>query len=380
MRIRTVSLPGAVRRLIPGRAYQWGPPRREQWIAEYRTGGAEFRLAYRAEQPPQPVRSTDGRQMAFRGWPREFPDAGCLHLRGAWVLGNHGYVVDREGTYLIDTNMWFPDYRHTPAFSLLKRMTTGTLPGRSVSLLSLWANDNFCHYVLEAVPRIAVFLAAGYGWDDVDHVLIPRFSGPSGRWVDKRLGIPPEKLRHVAFGEYLCCDELIATSHPGSPRIVPTWAARFLQALQPVSSNTHGPRIYIPRRSDRRQLVNEMEIQELLVREFGFEVLEAGVQADEVAAMQSARLVVGPHGAGLARTAFCQPGARIVELFSPAWVEPYYWTLAVAGGRPYTAIVGRCVAGSARLGSWASAVNEDFVVDLDDVRRAVRDAISRIES
>lgn len=379
MHLRTVAIPAAIRRTLPGQAYDWGPPRHERWMADYRSKlPSDWNEAFPPLPAPPFPDDASGSPLAFRRWPREFHPVGTMRLRDAWVLGINGFVVDAAGTYLIDSNMWFPDYRQTPVFGLMKRLATGHLPGRTVSFLSLWAAGNYCHFLLEAIPRIAVFLAAGHSWNDVDHVLLPQFSGPSVRWVRDRLPIPVDKIRHVDFGEYLRCDELLATSHPGSPRVVPAWAARFLREIAGNAPARVDRRLFIPRRATRRRLVNEPDIERMLVNEFGFEVLDDQGDRDEIAVMQQARIVVAPHGAGLSRIAFCGAQAHIVELFSPAWIEPYYWTLAVAGDRKYTAIVGRNVGPRQLLPTWDAGVSDDFMIDTDAVRRAVRSALEQV--
>ena len=54
----------------------------------------------------------------------------------------------------------------------------------------------------------------------------------------------------------------------------------------------------------------------------------------------SADVVVGAHGAALTNLAFCQPGTRVVELFSPHYVNPCYRDLCVAAGLRHAAVIG----------------------------------------
>ena len=54
----------------------------------------------------------------------------------------------------------------------------------------------------------------------------------------------------------------------------------------------------------------------------------------------SAEVVVGAHGAALTNLVFCRPGTRVVELFSPAYVNPCYRDLCVAANLRHAAVVG----------------------------------------
>lgn len=88
-------------------------------------------------------------------------------------------------------------------------------------------------------------------------------------------------------------------------------------AEQTPCANKAGPdAIYISRRdSIRRPVSNESEVERALA-ELGFSVITLSELAfqEQVRLFRNARLVVAPHGAGLANVIFCPPGARVIEL------------------------------------------------------------------
>ena len=51
-------------------------------------------------------------------------------------------------------------------------------------------------------------------------------------------------------------------------------------------------------------------------------------------------MIVGAHGAALTNLVFCRPGTRVIELFSPRYVNPCYRDLCVAAGLSYAAVIG----------------------------------------
>jgi hypothetical protein len=69
------------------------------------------------------------------------------------------------------------------------------------------------------------------------------------------------------------------------------------------------------REAVRRKTVNEDELLEALAP-FGVEpvIMEKLTVAEQMELMASARVVIGPHGAGMINTGFCQSGATAIEL------------------------------------------------------------------
>jgi capsular polysaccharide biosynthesis protein len=54
----------------------------------------------------------------------------------------------------------------------------------------------------------------------------------------------------------------------------------------------------------------------------------------------SAEVVMEAHGPALTNLVFSRPGAQVVELFSPAYVNPYCRDLCVAASLKHAAVVG----------------------------------------
>ena len=86
--------------------------------------------------------------------------------------------------------------------------------------------------------------------------------------------------------------------------------------------------IYIQRLSGRK-ISNEAEIISFLDT-LNFQVInpEKLSVAEQARIFSNARMVAGAHGAGLTNIVFCRPGAVVVDLFSPEWVNPCYWIIA----------------------------------------------------
>jgi capsular polysaccharide biosynthesis protein len=102
-----------------------------------------------------------------------------------------------------------------------------------------------------------------------------------------------------------------------------------------------GERLHLSRsRAQRRRVTNEAELRAALERQ-GFTTvhLEDLTWAEQINAFRHAKVIVAPHGAGLANLAFCAPGTRVVELFHRAYVHGCFWRLAALRGLDYHPIV-----------------------------------------
>ena len=88
-------------------------------------------------------------------------------------------------------------------------------------------------------------------------------------------------------------------------------------------------RLYITRRTARRRVINESELEPILAR-YGFEVVEAEnlSLAEQIQLFSQAEAIAGPHGAGLTNIVFAPPGCKVFELFAETCVRPMYYQLA----------------------------------------------------
>ena len=118
----------------------------------------------------------------------------------------------------------------------------------------------------------------------------------------------------------------------------PVDAARIAAMFGALASGDRA--VYGTRSGGRRAPANETQV-EATCRELGVAVVStAAMPLDEQARLfASARLVVVPHGAGLANIVWMQPGARVIELFEADYVVPCYAELAAVRGLQYSCLI-----------------------------------------
>jgi capsular polysaccharide biosynthesis protein len=137
-------------------------------------------------------------------------------------------------------------------------------------------------------------------------------------------------------------EEAVLPSLPGVPGVVPPETIDFLQSIFTTKTIVTGRKIFIGRGgATHRALIHEGKIAAML-GERGFKSVECeklSVQ-EQADIFSSADVVVGAHGAALTNLVFCRPGTWVVELFSPAYVNPCYRDLCVAAELRHAAVIG----------------------------------------
>jgi hypothetical protein len=116
----------------------------------------------------------------------------------------------------------------------------------------------------------------------------------------------------------------------------PTDAELLSQTGRDLTGHNGSPgsdRLYISRRGTSRPLPGEERLEaELTQRGFTVLRLEEMTWIDQVRAFQQARVIVAPHGAGLANLVFTPPGATVVELtFGLHYNRCFEWVCHVTG-------------------------------------------------
>lgn len=170
----------------------------------------------------------------------------------------------------------------------------------------------------------------------------------------ERVSAPVVRVRNVAFPTRRRFTEKVGWVRTvlGIEGVVPAGGKRLFVLRNGVST---------------RRLLNQDEVAGVLAARFGFEAVDPGVLTldEQVAAFRDARIVVGPHGAGLTDLLFAARPAMLVEIFHS---EPqlFYHSLCYAlGARHYT------MRGVPVAGHEGRADNADYAIDAEGVAGAL---------
>jgi hypothetical protein len=213
--------------------------------------------------------------------------------------------TDREAHYIVGGNLGIPNYYHWMVQSL---------PAID------WGLRHRRH------ERVMLALPALTQWQEDTLALLGHDTAP-------RLTLEPSTHYHLASAEYSeFLSERVA-------RIISRTAvsvfARLRQAVAPAPDGAEA--IYVARTdSKHRVAVNEDALSAMLQRQ-GVRIIVPGALPvrEQLAIFRAARLVIGPHGAGLSNLMGCEPGTHFYELVPSHYPNCCFNSLAQACGLHY---------------------------------------------
>jgi hypothetical protein len=277
-------------------------------------------------------------------------------IQNGRVWGRHGAVLTPDKRILGDVYWEFTsDFIQNKKPSLFRKWQPHALKAMAgtVGVLTHSGSANYFHWLYDVLPRIELLRRSGRV---IDKYVIHRDSiHPFHDETLNMLGIPADKRIYTNNHFHIKAKRLVVPSlmsdfvwtkgnYP-QPVTYSKWACQFVrnELMSAGSVLTGGSaRLYISRaHADKRRLLNEEEIMAKLAS-LGFAAITPDLMTvkEQIGLFASAEAIVAPHGAGLANLAFCRPGTKVVELFSPAYFPAYYWILSNHFGLDYSYLIG----------------------------------------
>ncbi|HEX4770479.1 MAG TPA: glycosyltransferase family 61 protein [Bryobacteraceae bacterium] len=316
-----------------------GPPRQMSSTPAYCSANGFTWIEVYPEQSvtrPDPVCINYPASRMREGVFDSLPAAGVAILPNARVVGEDGWIVGRDHTFLPDHSWFGAEPAKCPIFRAGCLKPDHFFSGRTATLASDFAVFNYGHTVHDAIARVHLLEKAGLAWPDIDRVIVPDLRSEGRRRLAAIAGIPFEKIVNASTLGVAECETLIAPTFPGLRRNTPPWVAEFWAGKAkavPVAKR----RLYISRKGEKRSVSNEDEVVELLGR-YGFEVLVPG-RNPVFDQFQSAEMVVGTHGAAMADAVFCPLHSVFIELTPSKHIYPYDYTIATAANMRYISVL-----------------------------------------
>ena len=219
---------------------------------------------------------------------------------------------------------------------------------------------NYFHWMFECLPRLKLF---GNVIDEIDYLVVPYNLKRFHLETLNLLGFPENKLLRIKNGDHLLCKNLYVPFLPS----VSKWGCDFLRENFLPKDVAKPYRLIYISRSDAlyRKIVNEKEVKNYL-QDFGFEIIKMSELTfiEQVKICAEAKIVVGPHGAGLSNTVFCL-NAKILEIFSPYYVNGLYWLISNQVGNEYYYLLGEDESGN------SSPTWKNFKVDIKSFKQTI---------
>lgn len=285
-----------------------------------------------------------------------------------------GSVVTADNCLLADLSPEVWGSENHPIFSQFRLPKSRPLGGWTAIAVTAEAPRNYYHWLIDLLPRLCL-IQSSPRFESFEHLLI---NGSHAHYEEasiRALGVRPGKILYVDARDRFHIDEAVIPSMDHFSRVIAPWKIEGLRALRdslPRAQNTCSRRLYVSRkRAAVRRVINEPEFEKIL-RNAGFTAVELELcsWADQVAMFSNAEVVLAPHGAALANTVFCQPGALLAEINTRFGFRDYYLNLAASSGVRH-----RFVEAQPRVSSTSSiraTENEDMIVDRDSLQDLIR--------
>ena len=205
------------------------------------------------------------------------------------------------------------------------------ISGSVCSLVTPGAGGIYYHWMIDLLPRIELIYSSGMSLEKIDKFFVNRYRYPFQIETLQKIGISASQVIESESLPHISAENLIVPSFKNYALNVEEWAVNFLRRyfLSPTSNSlTKKRRIYISRnKGGKRKILNEEEVVNFLSKyQFETVILESMTVSEQASLMSETEAIVAPHGAGLTNIVFCNPGTKVVELFS-SHVKPYYWSL-----------------------------------------------------
>ena len=275
----------------------------------------------------------------------DIPAASCLDIEHGTVVGDFGAVITPGGTLDGETSDYFgvAGWREHPLFLRPRLPVVEEVDGTVAVLATRGGNNNYYHFLLDVLPRFGV-LEQTLPAVDVDAIFVPNGSG----WQRTLLGLAglgDVPVLSSGPDRAVRARRLLVPSVANRREAAPSSSVTWLRDHLPPQATDDTPRrIFVTRGQvpNSRRVVHEDAVMEQLAQR-GFVSIDPATLTPQgqIDLFAGAEVVVAAHGAALTNLLFLSPGARVLEMFAPNYVNSCYWaiTQGIAGVR-YRYLVG----------------------------------------
>lgn len=327
---------------------------------------------YKSPKGPDTIYPWEFRQKPYSTHPMPF----VAVIPNGQVWGAKGAVISQDNKLIWDLSLEYSGQvpeQHSVFIQI--NLPPVQYHDETLGVLTYTASDNYFHWMLDVLPRIDLLRKSG--------IAIDRFvcnTNPALAYQQETLSIldiPPSKQINVVWNSHLQARKLVVPSLIGYTSNYPKWAIDSLKKLffiasQPEHADKY-ERIYLSRGdASHRKVVNEEQVLNLL-EPFRFKKITTSEYSvsEQIRIFSSAKIIISPHGANMTNILFCKPGTKVIELFSPGYVNPIYWVLSSHAELDYYYLIGNGRRSSDYVFE-SARWSEDIEVDIDQLSRLLQ--------
>jgi hypothetical protein len=277
--------------------------------------------------------------------PNTFEDTSVPYVAAisrAYVEGENGLVWDAEGNIYHERNMFFERTSPNPmptevtANAIFEATKKEHYPLLATTVQRY--GHMYYHFVVETLPKLVLLKQAGLP----EGTKILMWGEPYEQKFLDILGIPQEYVVKYDPLKVYTADTLFFPTPV--PRITPARealeATREAFGVETLSEDERDLIIYCSRSgASSRSVANEEELLKQLEVSFPEEKVVVYNSMDDISSLvhlfQRAKVIIGPHGAGLSHMLFAAPGTHVLEFQFMRDPPMMFWHLANALKQDY---------------------------------------------
>ncbi len=248
---------------------------------------------------------TDGvEQVAYISEKNIIKEISYTQIKGKLVSAKNNFVINKG----------------TPYF--LKKFN-----GNVLSLCQGASGDsNYFHWMFDILPKIKI-TSLYYKLESIDYFYMPEIQNFQKK-ILKLIGV--KNIRFINSNKYkhIQADNLIVPEHPWyfkgmvskEAKKLPYWIVKWIRNifLKKFKYNSKEKKFFIDRSESRYnhcKLTNNNEIIATLKKK-GFKSHQVGKLSLEkqISLFNSAKVIIGPHGAAFTNLIFCKVGTKVIEI------------------------------------------------------------------
>lgn len=304
-------------------------------------------LSIAERNPPQTIYNKV--HWRFDRYRSENPETFVISIPNGKVFGRMGTILTPDDKLLLDVSLQFgigrdvSKIRSHLACNYFQFATWQPLL-ETVAVLATSGCQGYYHWLTDGLPRFEILRKTLPDLSKEIDKYIVNDGNPIVIETLKMLGVSIERLIFIDSYKHFQAKSLVVPSLPGSTGDPPAWVCNFLREnfLHCQAIITPISKLYVSRSKARyRKVTNEENVLKYL-SELGFTPvwLEEHDFATQIAMFANAEVIVAPHGAGLTNLMWCNSGSKVLEIFSPNYVNTCFWAIANLVELDYYYLVG----------------------------------------
>ena len=187
--------------------------------------------------------------------------------------------------------------------------------------------NNYAHWLFDIIPKMKI-LSEAYNLKKIDYFYFSKLNSFQ-KETFKILKLNSNKIIDSKIYKHCFFDNLIFCTHPNylkgtfssAQNNLPRWIVNFLRKKflrNSAKKIKNFNKIYIDRSDSQYnhcKIINDNEIKDYLRKE-GFKIVKLSKFSfqKQISIFKNCKIVIGPHGAGMANLIFCRRKTKVVEL------------------------------------------------------------------